>query len=94
MLYPILATESNWVGVDGQTGLCLDSDGNTYTDSCNGGNSQNWKFDLNTIVDVQTGLCLDGDVYGSVSTNTCNGNNTSDSTAHVPSHWRHRQEMQ
>jgi serine/threonine-protein kinase len=80
MLYSILATESNWIGVDGQTNLCLDSNynafnHNVYTDPCNGGNYQNWQFVLNTIVDAQTGLCLDSDIYGNVYTDSCNTGN-------------------
>jgi chitinase len=80
MLYSILTTESNWIGVDGQTNLCLDSNynafnHNVYTDPCNGGNYQNWQFVLNTIVDAQTGLCLDSDIYGNVYTDSCNTGN-------------------
>ena len=62
-----------WVGQDAQTGLCLDSDiyGNAYTDNCNTGNYQNWRFDVNGIVNAQTGLCLDSNSYGQVYTKSC-----------------------
>ena len=58
---------ANWIGIDVQTGLCLDTgnysptNGNVYTDGCNyySVNSQNWQFKVNTIVNAETGLCLE-----------------------------------
>ena len=73
--------QANWVGIDSQTGLCLDSNnyngtnGSVFTDSCNGSTSQNWQFRVNTIVDAQTGFCLDSNYAGQVYTDSCNGGN-------------------
>jgi len=68
----------DWVGIDVQTGLCLDTrnysptNGNVYTDGCNyfAVNSQNWQFKVNTIVNAETGLCLDSNHAGQVYTDT------------------------
>jgi len=81
----LLTNQRNWIGYNGPTGLCLDSNdngngtGSVYTDSCSGANSQNWKFIVNVILDPVTGLCLDsndhGNGTGSVYTGSCNGGN-------------------
>ena len=75
--------QANWIGIDVQTGLCLDTgnysptNGNVYTDGCNyySVNSQNWQFKVNTIVNAETGLCLDSNYAGQVYTDSCNGGN-------------------
>ena len=77
----LIQYQANWVGIDLQTGLCLDSNnynatnGSVFTDSCNGNRSQNWQFKVNTIVDAQTGFCLDSNYAGQVYTDSCNGGN-------------------
>ncbi|MBV8570405.1 MAG: ricin-type beta-trefoil lectin domain protein [Acidobacteriaceae bacterium] len=78
--YSLISAQSNWVGYDYATGLCLDSNynafnNNVYTGTCNTGNYQNWKFNGNTIIDAQTGLCLDSNYSGNVYTDSCNTGN-------------------
>jgi hypothetical protein len=74
----LTSNQPYWVGFNSGTGLCLDGSSNAfsnvYTDSC-GGYSQNWRFNVNTIVNVQTGYCLDSDYYGNVYTDSCNTGN-------------------
>ena len=80
MGFTLSAYEQSWVGWNALTGLVLDSNynafnNNVYTDSYNGGNSQNWAFSVNTIYNTQTHLCLDSNYAGAVYTDSCNGGN-------------------
>ena len=69
-------SQPNWVGQDWQTEQCLDSNyGLAYTQPCNTGNYQNWRFNVNTIVNAQTGRCLDSNYNGQIYTQPCNGGN-------------------
>jgi len=73
----LTAWQTSWVGSNYVMGLCLDSNdsGNAYTLPCNGGNFQNWRFDVNRVRDAQTGRCLDSNDSGNVYTSPCNGGN-------------------
>ena len=73
----LTAFQPNWVGYNDRRDYAWTAinNGNVYTDSCNTGNYQNWRFNVNTIVDAQTGLCLDSNIYGNVYTDSCNGGN-------------------
>jgi hypothetical protein len=46
--------------VNTATGRCLDSNNQGFVNAqnCNGGNSQNWKFQNQLVINCETNLCL------------------------------------
>jgi chitinase len=92
-----LALKSNqpvWTPKNSQTGLCLDTysstAGSVYPFGCNGGNSQNWQFSSNYILDYQTQWCLDSK-NGTVYTLPCNSQYNSQNWQFFGSTIRNRQ---